>query len=240
MHEIITSEAWSLLNNYFGEQLFTEADITYIEQNDPYDGTLIGYNKNVNAILYDSHKFFFLKLFHLRSLLGHPLRIIHVDRHWDSLTTEISTFRLNSGLENLSECLKFVDIFLHEGNFLRAACYENLIEEIVFVVPETNKLNIETNLKLFEFYPRLKVSHLFDLCELNNLETLPYVLDLDMDYFFDRYGNKTLCDKVLINLLSRQWRSIGVALSPRHCGGGLEIPLDMFNRCSKLLKNRKS
>lgn len=236
MQKIISNETWSLLNCFFGERLFIEEDSFYIDQNDPYDGTMIGVNKKFNAVMYDSHKFLFLKLFHLKALWGRPLRIIHIDRHWDSLVTEISILKLSNGIETLTECLKFVQTFLHEGNFLRAACYADLIDEIVFIVPEASEEKIAANLKLFQSYPHLSVSHHFNLEQINDMETHLYVLDLDMDYFFEGNGNKKLDDKILIDILSRQWLSIGVALSPKHCGGGLEIPLDMFNRCSRLVK----
>ncbi|MFM0420018.1 hypothetical protein [Paraburkholderia aromaticivorans] len=228
-----SAQSIARLNAFLGATFSYNAEYPYQAQTDPYDGVLIDANREAKSLLYDSHKFLFLLLFHLKRITGNAQRLVHIDRHWDSARTELSIKRWDEGIYNVDQCADFVDVFLHEGNFLIAACHARLVEELVFVVPEKNSEVVRRNLMAFKQAGASAVSHFASLDEIVGLKHTDYILDLDMDFFFATDGLQLFDDSKLVALFRKSWAGIGIALSPKHCGG-IGAPLSMYERCVQL------
>lgn len=63
------------------------------------------------------------------------------------------------------------------------------------------------------------MSVLDTLNELVYCEASSTILDIDLDFFLDQSGKPVFPAHILGKLLSRNWRGVGIALSPNYCGG---------------------
>lgn len=215
------------INSYLEVDLVPLVRTKYSVQATPYDGQLLTFLPDSKTLVYDSHKFLFLLLFLEAQRKEKPLRVIHIDRHWDSKCTQLAIYRASQRFKSVSDVFRFVKNILHEGDFLTAACAAGLVEEITFVVPCYKPDIVAKNFVTFSNLR--KISHYQDISFIESItDTEDMILDIDLDYFLDITGRPANSNESFARLFAKQWQAVGVALSPMHLGG-INVARHFFN-----------
>lgn len=204
---------------------------TYSIPHSPRDGSLLSCDCARRLLVYDNHKFLFVLLYLLRESEAGQ-HILHIDRHWDTRRTELGRLRNISDIASIGECFRYVDLALQEGDFIIPALTLGLIRRLTFHVPDSLE-NQDRNIAACRAAGADKASI---LCKLDGnlpFETSETILDIDLDYFVSQEGTFSVAPEVLAGLLRYEWRGIGLALSPNHCGG-IGAPLNFLILALKL------